>query len=69
MRPQDVEDDLAHLLRSLRHTGYRAVIEPARCRHCGFQFGKNKLHKPGKCPKCRQTWIADPLVRIEGSGE
>lgn len=65
-KPADIEDDLRHLLKSLRHSGeYRAVVTPARCRHCGFTFRQDKLTKPGKCPQCRNTWIEAPLIRIE----
>lgn len=65
LAPKDVEDDLRHLLRSVRHRGYRVVLTPARCRHCDFVFHKDKLGKPGKCPRCRQTWISPPLIHIE----
>ena len=65
LEPRDVEDDLRHLLKSVRHTGYRVTITPARCRHCGFIFKTDKLHKPGKCPLCRETWISPPLIHIE----
>ena len=65
LEPRDVEDDLRHLLKSVRHTGYRVTIIPARCRHCGFIFNADKLHKPGKCPFCRETWISQPLIHIE----
>ena len=41
--PSQVADDLQHLLRSLKHTDYRAAIEPARCRACGFGFSEEKL--------------------------
>jgi len=63
-RPRDVEDDLHHLLRSLKKSPYRAVVTPARCRKCGFCFHDDKLHKPGKCPRCRETWISEPLIEI-----
>jgi predicted Zn-ribbon and HTH transcriptional regulator len=63
--PRDVEDDLRHLLKSLHNMPYRAVIEPARCRKCEFVFSKDKLHKPGKCPRCHGTWISDPRIGIE----
>lgn len=66
--PGDIESDLHHLLTSLRHTGYAAVIEPARCRKCGFEFGASKLAKPSKCPKCRSTWILEPRVALNESG-
>ena len=65
MRPKALEDDLRHLLRSLKHMPYRAIITPARCRKCGFVFHKDKLHRPGKCPRCKGTWITEPLISIE----
>jgi predicted Zn-ribbon and HTH transcriptional regulator len=62
--PGDVETDLLHLLKSLKHTDYAATIEPARCRKCGFEFDTGKLAKPSKCPKCKATWILEPRVSI-----
>jgi predicted Zn-ribbon and HTH transcriptional regulator len=60
----DVEDDLRHLIRSARASGHRVMIEPARCRACGFTFGEEKLAKPGKCPACRSTWLYEAQIRI-----
>ena len=62
---RDVEDDLRHLVRSARAAGHRVIVEPARCKSCGFTFGEEKLSKPGKCPQCRSTWLFEPLLRIE----
>jgi hypothetical protein len=62
---RDVEDDLRHLIRSARAAGHCIVIEPARCKSCGFTFSDEKLSKPGKCPECRSTWLYEPLIRIE----
>ena len=48
--PGQIEDDLNHLVRSLKHTEYKAVIEPASCRACGFEFsegnGKQTFQMP-----------------------
>jgi hypothetical protein len=63
-RPQDLEDDLEHLAKTAKREGARLVVEPARCRKCGFGFSKGKLVKPGRCPKCRSTWIEEPRVGI-----
>ncbi len=63
--PGRVADDLNHLLRSLKHTEYRAVVEPARCRSCGFEFSGAKLTKPSKCPECHSTWVLEPKIGIE----
>jgi predicted Zn-ribbon and HTH transcriptional regulator len=65
-RVQDLADDLEHLRKSLRHEGKRLVVEPAACQKCGFLFTKGKLTKPGRCPKCKSTWIDEPRVGVEG---
>ena len=60
--PKDVASDLQHLLRSLKHTEYVAVVSPAKCRKCNFEFGKEKLAKPSKCPQCQSTWLTEPKI-------
>lgn len=64
LKPGDVEDDLRHMIRSARAAGHRVLIEPARCRSCGFAFGEEKLSKPGKCPQCRSTWLYEAQVSV-----
>jgi len=63
--PGRVTDDLNHLFRSLKHSEYKAVVEPAHCRACGFEFSKEKLTKPSKCPECHSTWVLEPKIGIE----
>lgn len=63
--PRDLEDDLRHLFLSLRSDPLCPVITPARCRACGFEFHRDKLRKPGKCPRCRGTWISEPMISLE----
>jgi predicted Zn-ribbon and HTH transcriptional regulator len=62
-RPE-VEEHVRHLLKSARATGRRVVVEPARCRSCGFTFEESKLTKPGKCPDCKGTHLYEPLIQI-----
>lgn len=62
---RDVEEDLRHVIRSARAAGHRVVVEPARCRACGFTFDEGKLLKPGKCPACRGTRLYEAQIRIE----
>ena len=64
LKRTDVEDDLRHMIRSARAAGHDVIVEPARCRSCGFVFGEEKLSKPGKCPQCRSTWLYEPQVRV-----
>jgi predicted Zn-ribbon and HTH transcriptional regulator len=61
----DVEDDLRHAIRSARAAGHRIVVEPARCRACGFVFNDDRLSKPSRCPECRQSRILEAQISIE----
>jgi predicted Zn-ribbon and HTH transcriptional regulator len=56
--------DLEHLFKSLKHQGYRALIEPSVCRKCEFTFGSEKLSKPSKCPKCKSVWLTEPRIQV-----
>jgi predicted Zn-ribbon and HTH transcriptional regulator len=62
---RDVEDDLRHMIRSARAAGHRVIVEPARCRACGYRFDEGKLSKPSRCPACKSTWLFEPLLRVE----
>ena len=62
--PDRIADDLNHLFRSLKHTEYEAVIEPARCRACGFEYSGGKLNKPSKRSNCHGTWVLEPKIGI-----
>jgi predicted Zn-ribbon and HTH transcriptional regulator len=59
-----IEDDLRHLARTLKRSGCRIIVQPARCHKCGFIFSAEHLRKPGKCPLCKGTWIAEPTVAV-----
>jgi transcriptional regulator len=65
--PKEVEDDLQHLRKSLKKSAYHLRVQPAACRKCPFVFSTEKLSKPGKCPRCKGTWIEAPLVEISSS--
>ena len=60
-----IEDDLRHAIRSATAAGQRVVIEPARCKACGFTFDSSRLMKPGKCPSCKGTRVFEALLRVE----
>jgi len=58
------EKQVQEHLESLRRQ-VRLVITPARCGHCGFTFrDRRRTRKPGKCPRCRSTYIDEPLYSI-----
>jgi transcriptional regulator len=62
---RDVEDDLRHAIRSAEAAGHTIVIDPARCKQCGFVFGADRLAKPGKCPECKGSRLFEAQIRIE----
>lgn len=62
---RELEDDLRHMIRSARAAGHDVIVEPARCRACGYLFGEEKLSKPSRCPACKSTWVFEPRVRVE----
>ena len=62
---RDVEEDLRHAIRSAEAAGHTIVVEPARCKQCGFVFGEDRLAKPGKCPECKGSRIFEAQIRIE----
>jgi predicted Zn-ribbon and HTH transcriptional regulator len=62
---RDVEEHLRHAIRTASTAGHRIVIEPARCKQCGFVFGSDRLVKPGKCPDCQGTRLYEAQIRIE----
>ena len=61
---KDVEEDVRHLQKSIKHMEYHLEVIPARCHKCDFRFNKDKLHKPSKCPKCHSTWIFEPQIFV-----
>lgn len=66
MKLNEVDGHLRHLAKSARNEPWRVVVQPARCRQCGFRFGEERFKKPGKCPRCRSRHIEAPRIGIEG---
>ncbi len=61
---REAEGHLEHLKRSLKG---RLVMEPARCRACGYLFARRgRLDAPGRCPACRGQRIEGPWFRVKG---
>lgn len=68
IRPREVEEELDHVFRTVRRAGGRVVVDPARCRKCGFEFDARTLGRPSRCPGCRGTWIAEARIGLVLSG-
>lgn len=53
---KELYDHLQHLLRA-----HALAVIPAECLKCGFAFtGRQKVQKPGKCPRCKGTHLKPP---------
>ena len=61
---RDIEEELRHAVRTARAEGHDLTIEPARCKDCGFLFGKEKLTKPGRCPSCKGSRVFEALLQL-----
>jgi transcriptional regulator len=62
---KEVYAHLDHIGRSVRSQEKKLAVTPARCLECGFVFeSRNRLTKPGKCPRCRGEHIEDPRYRV-----
>lgn len=58
------EKQLYGHLESLRKQ-VKLSIEPARCGKCGFEFkDRRRIRKPGKCPRCKSTYLQEPLYSL-----
>ncbi|MDB6041135.1 MAG: transcriptional regulator containing an domain fused to a Zn-ribbon-like protein [Verrucomicrobiales bacterium] len=57
-------DDLKHLFKTVKHQGYKVIIESALCKKCAFEFDATKLNKPSRCPACRSSWVTEPRIKV-----
>lgn len=64
---KEVAGHLEHLARSLKQSGGRLHVEPARCLACGFVFkDRSRLDKPSRCPKCKSQRLTRSRFVIVG---
>jgi predicted Zn-ribbon and HTH transcriptional regulator len=62
---REVAGHLEHIQKTLSQSGRHLVIQPAKCKKCGFVFAKReKFTRPGKCPVCKGESIREPLFSI-----
>ncbi len=62
---REVAGHLEHLARSLKASGEKLEISPARCLGCEFEFrDRSRPRPPSRCPKCRGERITAPRFCI-----
>ncbi len=69
LREKEVAEHLEHVARSLASRGEKLVVEPPSCIACGYVFlARERLTRPGSCPRCSSTRIDPPVYRIGRDG-
>jgi transcriptional regulator len=62
---KEVYGHLSHIARSLTSQGRKLRVQPPRCRDCGFVFqDRQRLTRPGRCPRCKQGHLEAPRFQI-----
>ncbi|NQS72717.1 MAG: transcriptional regulator [Desulfobulbaceae bacterium] len=62
---KDLLGHLEHLRRSAKAGGAVFEVDAPLCLACGFNFtARNRLQRPGRCPKCRSTRISKGRYRL-----
>lgn len=70
IREKEVYEHLPHIARSVTAQGKRFVIDPSRCLKCGYVFeDRKRFTRPGRCPRCRETYIRKPSYWIRSAKE
>lgn len=62
---KDAYTHLVHIRRSVSAKGKRLDMTPCECLSCGYIFrDRNRVEKPGRCPRCRKTHILGARFRV-----
>ena len=65
IKEKEVYAHLAHIQRSLAAKGSKLAVRPSECLGCGYVFkDRRRLTRPGRCPRCRETHLTNPVYRI-----
>ncbi|MDI9645954.1 MAG: transcriptional regulator [Archaeoglobales archaeon] len=53
-KEREIYEMLKKAAKVLKHKGKTLMMQPPRCKKCGFEFENMKA---SKCPECRSEWI------------
>ncbi len=66
IQEKEVYEHLAHIRRSVRTRKKKLHVVPFMCKNCNFVFkDRQKMTKPGRCPKCKNGRIEGATYRIK----
>lgn len=67
IKEKEACEHLAHISRSLSAAGKKLQVYPSACRKCGYVFAdRRRFTRPSRCPRCKSTYLEEPLFRISG---
>lgn len=62
---KEIYAHLTHIQRSVKSRKKELVLSPYHCLSCNFEFkDRQRLTRPGRCPKCKESRIAPATFRI-----
>ena len=65
LKEKEVYEHLVHVERSVASSGGKFIVTPSQCLLCGYMFeARQRLTRPGRCPKCRRSKLQNPFFRI-----
>jgi predicted Zn-ribbon and HTH transcriptional regulator len=65
VQEKEIYPHLSHVIRSTSAQGKTLHIRPSQCLKCGYVFkDRIRFTPPGRCPKCKGTYLQKPSFRI-----
>jgi len=64
-RKKDIECVITKVQKICKRKGWSLKIKPAICKNCGYTFSKREIKIPTQCPRCKSSWIDEPIFWIE----
>ncbi len=61
-REKDVYNALLKAARVLKKKGKTVVMQPPKCRKCGFEFDRVRA---SRCPRCKSEWIEEARFYLQ----
>ena len=65
VKEKEIREHLPHVKKTVTARKRRFVVAPACCLVCGYVFkDRRRLTPPVRCPKCKGSFLQDPIFRI-----
>ncbi len=66
IQEKEVYEHLVHIKRTLKSRKKTLHVDPFYCLICDYVFkDRQRMTKPGRCPKCKKSHIQGAMYRID----